>query len=54
MMIMAAVAMILRVWAIYNRSKLILRTLLALLSLEIIFLVLVTAMYSDPRNQLGM
>ncbi|KAF8553912.1 hypothetical protein OG21DRAFT_1522816 [Imleria badia] len=46
--------MILRVWAIYNRSTLILRTLLILISLEIIFTALVTALYSNPRNHSGM
>ena len=49
-LIVAAVAMILRVWAMYNRSRLILNTLLVLFFLEIIFGVLDYAMYSDPRN----
>lgn len=41
--------MILRVWAIYNRSRLILGALLTLFSLEIMFTIIVTAIYSDPR-----
>ncbi|KAF8548556.1 hypothetical protein OG21DRAFT_1489305 [Imleria badia] len=46
----ADLAMILRVWAMYNRSKLILRILLILFSLEIIFGVLAAAIYSFPRD----
>ncbi|KAF8548554.1 hypothetical protein OG21DRAFT_749816 [Imleria badia] len=44
--------MILRVWAMYNRSRLILSALLAVFLLEIIFIVIVNAMYSNARNRL--
>ena len=47
------VIMILRVWAMYNRSRLILRALLMLFSVEIIFTVLAAAIYSVPRNISG-
>ena len=49
-----AVVMILRVWAMYNRSRLILGTLLVLFSLEIISIIIAAAIYSDPKNLLGM
>ncbi|KAI9566851.1 hypothetical protein HD554DRAFT_2272914 [Boletus coccyginus] len=42
--------MILRVWAMYSRSRLILVTLLALFSLEITAFVVVAAVQSDPQN----
>ncbi|KAF8553917.1 hypothetical protein OG21DRAFT_1175522 [Imleria badia] len=42
--------MILRVWAMYNRSRLILSALLMLFSMEIIFTLLAVAIYSDSRN----
>ena len=46
--------MILRVWAMYNQSKVILSALLPLFSLQIIFTILAAAIYSDPRNDSGM
>lgn len=49
----AAVAMILRVWAMYSRSRLILGVLLALFSLQIIATLLAVSIYSNPRNELG-
>jgi len=52
-LMVTAVAMILRVWAIYNRSMLILRTLLLLLSLTIIFAILTTVIDDKPGNQPG-
>lgn len=51
---MATVIMILRIWAMYNRLRLILRILLALVSLEVISLILTKAVGSDPRNLSGM
>ncbi|KAF8135155.1 hypothetical protein EV363DRAFT_1396599 [Boletus edulis] len=45
-----AVAMILRLWAIYNRSRIIIHVLLVLFSLEIIPILLSAAIYSDPSN----
>ena len=42
-----AVVMILRVWAMYNRSRLILRTLLMLFSVVTMFTVLGAVIYSD-------
>ncbi|KAF8548548.1 hypothetical protein OG21DRAFT_748890 [Imleria badia] len=42
------VAMILRVWAMYNRERRILRTLLTLFSIKIIFTVFAAAF--EPRN----
>ena len=53
-LIVTAVVMILRVWAMYNRSKLILGTLLTTFSLEIISLVLTAAIQSDAKNLSGM
>ncbi|KAF8442237.1 hypothetical protein L210DRAFT_3536113 [Boletus edulis BED1] len=47
---MTAVVMILRVWAMYGRSKLVLGVLLASFFLEIVSLVLTAAIQSDPRN----
>ena len=49
-----AVVMILRVWAMYNRSKLILGILLTTFSLEIVSLVIIAAVQSDARNLTGM
>ena len=49
-----AVVTILRVWAMYNRSRLILGILLTLFLLEIIFLILFNAVESDPKNLSGM
>ena len=48
-----AVVMILRVWAMYNRSTLILGVLLTSFSLEIIANILVAAVASDPTNLSG-
>ena len=50
---MAAVVMILRVWAIYNRSTLILGVLITSFSLEIIANILATAVISNPMNLSG-
>jgi hypothetical protein len=51
---MTAVAMILRVWAMYSRSKLILRTLLALFSMEIVSTLLADSIFQDSRYMAGM
>ena len=48
-----AVIMILRVWAMYNRSKLIFNALLTLFSLEFISFIIACAAYTDPRNLSG-
>lgn len=53
LMVAAAVA-ILRLWTMYNRSRLILSVLTALFSMEILVNVLGAAIYSDPRNESGM
>ncbi|KAF8552125.1 hypothetical protein OG21DRAFT_1486466 [Imleria badia] len=45
----ADVAMILRVWAMYNRSKLILRTLLTFFALEIVSTLLADSIFQDSR-----
>ncbi|KAF8547043.1 hypothetical protein OG21DRAFT_1573935 [Imleria badia] len=45
----AAVVMILRLWAMYNRSKIILRIFLSLFALELISSLLGAAIYSDAR-----
>ena len=50
---MITVVMILRVWAMYNRSRLILGTLLALYVLEIIPIVVTCAIYSNPSKLNG-
>lgn len=50
-MMVAAVMMILRVWVMYHRSRLILYTLLALFSVEIICAILSIPL-SDPRKNL--
>jgi len=42
--------MILRVWAMYNRSRLMLGALLVLFSLEIILVIVPAAFISDPKN----
>lgn len=49
-----AVVMILRVWAMYNRSKIILGSLLTFYVAEIIPSVVNCIVYSDPRNVPGM
>ena len=53
MMLIVAV-MILRVWAMYSRSRLVLGTLLASFSVEIIATTLPAAFYSDPQYLGGM
>ena len=53
-LIVVAVVMVLRVWAIHTRSRLILGALLILFSLEIVSTIVATAFYSDPSNVLGM
>ena len=53
LMVAAAVA-ILRLWKMYDRSRLILSVLIALFSMEILVNVLGAAIYSDPRNESGM
>lgn len=45
--------MMLRVWAMYNRSKPLLRILLTFFFLEIIFSVIGTAINSNPKNVSG-
>ena len=50
---MTAVVMILRVWAMYNRSTLILRVLLATFSLEIISNIIAAVVTSKPADLLG-
>lgn len=50
----ATVVMILRVWAMYNRSRLILYILLVSFVLEIISVIIGTAIHSVPRNLSGM
>ena len=52
--LVTADVMILRVWAMYNRSRLILSSLLVLFSLEIIATVLAVAVDSDPKRLPGM
>ena len=46
--------MMLRVWAMYSRSGLIIGILLTSFSVEIIFTILDAAINSDPKNVLGM
>jgi hypothetical protein len=46
----ADLVMILRVWAMYNRSRLLLRALLILLSLEVIFFILNARVGVNPEN----
>ena len=50
----ATVVMILRVWAMYNQSTLVLGVLLTFFFLEMISTLLATAIYSAPSNQFGM
>ncbi|KAF8549553.1 hypothetical protein OG21DRAFT_1525741 [Imleria badia] len=45
----ANLAMILRVWVMYNRSRIILTTLLIMFSAEVVCTIVVAAMWSDPR-----
>ena len=53
-LVMITVVMILRIWAMYNRSKVILNTLLALLFLQIVSTLLAAIMYTNQRNETGM
>ena len=53
-LMVSSVVMILRVWVIYNRSKLILGVLLVSFSLEIIFSTTVAVIDSDPKHLAGM
>jgi hypothetical protein len=53
-LIVTAVVMILHVWAMYNRSRLILGTLLTLFSAEMISTILAITIDSIPRNLPGM
>lgn len=53
LMVITVVA-ILRVWAMYNRSRLVLGTLLILFSLEIISTVLAISVDSNPKKLPGM
>lgn len=48
------VIMILRIWAMYHRSRPILRIFLMLFSLEIISAIIADAMNSDPKILSGM
>ena len=52
-LMVAAVVMILRVWAMYNRSRFILGTLLILFFVEIISTIFVAAINSNPENVSG-
>ena len=49
----AAVVMILRIWVMYSRSRLVLSALLVLFSLEIVSTIVAVAFYSDSSNVLG-
>ncbi|KAF8554381.1 hypothetical protein OG21DRAFT_1497038 [Imleria badia] len=46
----ADLIMILRVWSMYNRSRLVLSTLLVLFSAEMVCTIVISFMASDPRN----
>lgn len=46
--------MILRVWAMYSRSILVLGTLLTLFSVETIYTIVTTAIYGSPKNVQGL
>ena len=48
-----AVIMTLRVWAMYNRSRIILGTLLTFYVIEVIPLTIGSIIYSNPRNFSG-
>jgi hypothetical protein len=51
-MMMIGVAMILRVYAMYNRSRIILGVLLAMYITEVIILFVSSSIYSDPNSWL--
>lgn len=53
MMMIAAVSMILRVWAMYTRSKPILGALLALFSVEIVSTLVADVTFQDSRYMSG-
>ena len=53
-LVMITVVMILRIWAMYNRSKVILNTLLGLLFLQMVCVLLATIMYTNQRSETGM
>ena len=53
-LVMITVVMILRIWAMYNRSKVVLNTLLALLFIQTVCILLSTIMYTNQRNKTGM
>lgn len=52
--VIAVVMMILRVWVMYNRSRLILGLLLAPFSVEIISTILNATIHSNPKHVQGM
>ena len=47
------VAMILRVWALYNQSRLILGTLLTLYAIEVIFTLVSCVVFSTSNRPVG-
>ena len=53
-LVMITVVMILRIWAMYNQSKVVLNTLLTLLFLQMVGFLLAAIMYTKERNRLGM
>ena len=53
-LIVTAVVMVLRIWAMYNRSRPIFGVLLILFSLEVIFSIITIAVDSNPKNLPGM
>ena len=53
-LVMITVVMILRIWAMYNQSKVILNTLLVLLFLQISSILLAVIMYITQKNESGM
>ena len=51
---MIGVVMILRVYAMYNRSRIILGVLLVIYTTQVIILVVTCSIYSDPMYATGM
>ena len=49
-LVVITVVMILRIWAMYNRSKVVLSTLLAFLFLQMVCILIVAIMYTNQRN----
>ena len=49
-LVVITVVMILRIWAMYNRSKVVLSTLLAFLFLQMVCILVVAIMYTNQRN----